>query len=344
MANLPDHVGLDFGSHSVKAVEMNNISSSNPKFTNFGTQATPHGVINSEDKAHQKKLAEALKTLYSSAKIRNKKVVMAMPEFTVFTRFIELVGVKENEILEAIYYEAKQYIPIPIDDVQMSCIKVGYDPDRQAQKVLLVAAPKKIIDIYLNVVDMAGLEPLAIETESIAMGRAMYKSTGEKKIFMLDFGSQSTDMSILSDGYLVFSQSISIGSDALTQAIVNKFDFEYNQAEEYKRNYGIKQGVLEDKIYTAIKPIMDSIVTEVQRGIEFYKSRTLLSLPNKCLLNGDGALLPGLSEYLTQSLGVEASVADPFQNISINKKFQDTVSKSKPAFSVAIGLALKSNS
>ncbi|MBD3329294.1 type IV pilus assembly protein PilM [Candidatus Dojkabacteria bacterium] len=341
MSKLPDHVGLDFGHHSVKAIQINDIGTKKPKLVNFGSQATPHGVINSEDEAHQKKLADALKALYDSSNIRNKKVVMAMPEYSVFTRFIEFVGIKEKELENAVYYEAKQYIPIPIDDVQMSFIKVGYDQARDAQKVLLVAAPRKIVDIYVNVVSKAGLDPLAIETESIAMGRAMYRATGEKHLLMLDFGSQSTDMSIMNDGYLVFSQSISIGSDSLTQAIVNKFNFEYNQAEEYKRNYGLTPDVLEGKIVTALDPIMQSIVTEILRGIEFYKSQTLLSAPPKCLLNGDGALLPGLESYLTTALSIGCKIADPFQNIEINKKIEGTLSKSKPSFSVAVGLGLK---
>jgi type IV pilus assembly protein PilM len=341
MSQLPDHVGIDFGNHSVKAVELSDISSAKPKLMNFGSQPTPSGVINSEDDAHQRKLADALKELYDSAHMRNKYVVMALPEFSVFTRFLEFVGIKDEELQSAVYYQAKEYIPIPIDDVQMSFIKVGFDADRNAQKVLLAAAPRKIVDIYLNVANLAGLEPLAIETESIATGRAMFRATGKKEVLMLDFGAQSTDMSIINAGVLVFSQSISIGSDSLTQSIVNQFNFQYNQAEEYKRNYGLDGTQLEGKILTALKPVMDSLVLEIQRGLEFYTSRTLLPMPTECLLNGDGALLPGLSDYIKQKLGLTAAVADPWMNIEIDQRFADIISKSKPSFTVAVGLALK---
>lgn len=339
----PDHVGIDFGNHSVKAVELANISSAKPKLVNFGSQPTPHGVINSEDEAHQRKLADALKELYASSRMKNRDIVMALPEFSVFTRFLEFVGIKEDELPSAVYYQAKEYIPIPIDDVQLSFIKVGFDAERGAQKVLLAAAPTKIIDIYRNVTEMADLNLLAIETESIAMGRAMFRSSGLKQILMLDFGSQSTDMCILNDGNLVFSQSISIGSDALTQSIVNQFNFQYNQAEEYKRNYGLDPNQLEGKIYSSIKPVIDSIVLEVQRGMEFYRTKTLLSTPAVCLLNGDGALLPALPEYLKQILGLEVKVADPWVNIEVENKFMEVISKSKPSFSVAVGLALKND-
>lgn len=341
MAKLPNHVGIDFGNHSVKVVELSGINSASPSLVNFGSHPTPQGVINSADQDHQKQLSNALKELYAASNIKNRKAVLAIPESSVFTRFLELPGIKDEEISGAVFYEAKQYIPIPIEDVQMSFIKIGYNKDKNAPRILLVAAPRKIVDMYLGVADKAGLEPIAIETESIAMGRAMYRAIKEKHMVMLDFGAETTDMSVMSEGFLVFSQSISIGSDYLTQAIINQFNFEYVQAEEYKRNYGLQQNVLEGKVAAALAPIMDSILTEVRRGIEFYKSKTLMPSPSRYLLNGDGAMLPGLADYISGKMGVTAEVADPWVNINVPRKYVDIISKSKPSFSVAIGLALK---
>ncbi len=341
MANLPDHVGIDFGTHSVKAVELSRISSDRPSLVNLGSQITPKGVINSEDKKDQKKLADVLKKLYESSRIKNKNVVMALPEFSVFTRFLEFPGVKREELKDAVYFEAKQYIPMPLNEVQLSYVPIGFNTEKNAPRVLVVAAPRKVIDIYINIAMEAGLDLIAIETESVAVGRTMYKSTGKKNIVMLDFGANSTDMSILSEGYLVFSQSIAIGSDTLTQAIMNRFGFQYQRAEEFKRNYGVAEGVLEGKIYSILAPILESIMVEVRRGVEFYKNRTLSISPSDYLLSGDGALLPGLEEYVSKSLGVHASVANPWRNISVEDKFKDIVEKSGPSYSIAIGLALK---
>ncbi|MCC7290064.1 type IV pilus assembly protein PilM [bacterium] len=341
MSKLPDHVGIDFGNHSVKAVELKGISTPTPFLENFGSQKTPHGVINSEDEVHQKQLADALKTLFVNSKIRNNKVIVALPESLVFTRFLEFPGVKDDELDNAVYYQAKEFIPMPIDDVQMSYVTIGFNQEKSAPKVLLVAAPRKMVDLFLNVVEKAGLEPINVETESVALGRAMYRSTKMKHMVMLDFGSNTTDMSILLDEQLVFSQSIAIGSDSLTQAIVNKFNFEYTQAEEYKRNYGIVEGVLEGKIYQTLKPIVDAIITEVNRGIEFYKNKTLAQAPKNIYLNGDGALLPGIADYISKTMGVDAMLADPWKGIEIPDRFKNIVTKSSASYSVAIGLALK---
>ena len=230
---------------------------------------------------------------------------------------------------------------MPLEEVQMSYVPIGFNESKNAPRVLLVAAPKKIIDIYINIGLLAGVDTIAIETESVAMGRAMFRSTGKKDLVMLDFGANSTDMSIMSNGYMVFSQSIAIGSDSLTQAIINKFNFEYTRAEEFKRNYGVVENVVEGKIYDVLSPIIESIIVEVRRGVEFYKNKTMSSAPTEYVLNGDGALLPGLSEYVSKSLGVNAQVANPWNNIQVDNKFKDIIAKSGPSYSVAIGLALK---
>ncbi len=340
MSKLPDHVGIDFGNYSVKAVELQNIKST-PTLVSFGDQSIPAGVLNSEEKDNQKKLSDALKSLYKGAGLKNKKVVLAIPESAVFTRYIDLPGLKENELETAVFFKAKQYIPIPIEEVQMSYIVLGFDTARNSYNVLVVAAPKRTIDIYLNVSAMAGLEAIAIETESIAIGRSMYKATGLQHMVILDFGSQTTDMSIMHEGQMIFSQSIAIGSDSMTQALVNQFGFEYAQAEQYKRNYGVTYNILENKIYNTLKPILDAMLAEIQRGIEFYKTTTLRHSPQDFLLNGDGAMLPGLAEYMKASFNVNAKIANPWSNIKIPEKMKPLVEKNGPNFSVALGLALK---
>jgi type IV pilus assembly protein PilM len=341
MAKLPDHIGLDFGNHSVKAVQLKNLESEKPELVGFGNQPTPTGVINSDDEHHQKQLSEALKVLYGDGGFRTKNVVAALPESSIFTRFLEFPGVQENELQEAIHWQAKQVVPIPIDEVQMSWIVLGRDETKNSYKVLLVAAPKKLIDLYIGVINKAGLNPIAIETEAIASGRTIYKSSKIQDAVMLDFGSQSTDMGIMTNGELVFSQSISVGSDALTRAIASDFSFEYEQAEEYKRNYGLDASQLEGKIYQSLKPIMDSIIAEVRRGVEFFKTRTLQSPPNQYLLIGDGALLPGLVVYLSQELSANVTLSDPWASIKVSKKQEAILSKGKSAYAVSVGLALK---
>ncbi len=341
MQKLPDHIGIDFGNHTVKAVQLRDLETA-PSLFSFASQPTPIGVINSEDEAHQQQLADALKILTDEGRFKTRNVVVALPEVSIFTRFLEFPGVKENELEDAVHWQAKQVVPIPMKDIQMSWILLGRDESKNAFRVLLVAAPKKLIELYIKILELAKLEPVAIETEGIAAGRAIYRSAKVQTAVILDFGSQSTDMAIMNGGDLIFSQSISVGADALTRAIATDFSFEYSQAEEYKRNYGLDQSQLEGKIFTSLQPVMDSIVAEVRRGIEFYKTRTLIAPPDQVLLIGDGALLPGLVPFLAQELNTNVQLADPWNGVKTAPNQDAILSKGKPAYAVAVGLALKS--
>lgn len=342
MPRLPEHIGVDFGNHSVKAVQLANIDTK-PTLVAFASQPTPLGVINSEDEEHQKQLANALRILFDEGGFRTRNVVAALPEFSIFTRFLEFPGVKEGELDDAVHWQAKQVVPIPVKEVQMSWILLGRDESKNAYRVLLVAAPRKLIEIYIKILEYAKLEPVGMETEGIAAGRAIYRSANVKSAIILDFGSQSTDMGIMTNGNLIFSQSISVGADALTRAIATDFSFEYAQAEEYKRNYGLDQTQLDGKIFASLKPVMDSIVAEVRRGIEFYKTRTLMAPPGQYMLIGDGSLLPGLVPFLAQELAANVQLADPWMGIKTTKKHDAILSKGRPAYAVSVGLALKSD-
>jgi len=338
---LPDHFGVDFGNHSVKAVELRDLSSPNPRLISFGSKATPFGVLNSDNDIHIKRLAEVLKDLTKEANIKSKYVVIALPESVVSTRVTTIKGVKEKELNQAVYWDTKQSIPVPIDEMELSWMVLSEKKDEEEYLILRVAATKKIIKTYTEIVTQAGFEPLALETEGIAIARMVKNISKLDSVVVLDFGSQTTDMSIVKNGALAFSQSITTGSDALTRAIMSDFSLEYSQSEEYKRKYGLEKGQLEDKIFVSLDPVMKIIVGEVVRGIEFYKSQTGFSAPKEVSLVGDGSLLPGLVLYLTEKLGVNISLSDPWKNIKVKKEDAKLLSKGKSAYAVAVGLALR---
>jgi type IV pilus assembly protein PilM len=208
-------------------------------------------------------------------------------------------------------------------------------------KILIVAAPKNLVNIYVNIIKTAGLEPVALETEAVAIARAIGYRSDLDKALIVDMGAQSTDISIMNNKRPVYSQSISTGSDALTKAIAADFSFEYVQAEEYKRNYGLDKTQLEGKIYNSLKPVMDLITTEIQKAIEFFRSKNPNSMPSKVVITGDGALLPGIVVYYAETLGMEVQLGNPWEYIQMNKNQAQVISKGAPGYTVAVGLALK---
>lgn len=338
---LPEHIGIDFGNHSVKALFIRGTSSKKPTLEAVATHVTPFGVINSYEEDKKNQLITVLKELRQELDTSTKEVVVALPESSIFTRVVDLPALEEDDVMDALYWEVKQYLPIPIEEVKLGSVQLSVDKASGTRKMLAVAAPIKLVELYTELLEKAGFLPVAMESEALATLRTVSFSYGVDEAITLDFGSQATDMAIMKQGDLYFSQSISTGSDMLTRALMNDFQLAYAQAEEYKRTYGMNKGVLEDKVFASLKPILDIILTEIQRGVEFFKSQTGEVAPAQTFLTGDGSLLPGLTEYIKEQLGMDSQPLDPFVKINIPAKFQKAVVASKSAYTVVTGLALK---
>jgi type IV pilus assembly protein PilM len=348
--NLPDFFGLDIGSHSIKVCQVK-WSGQKPSLVALGTTNTPIGIVGSENEEHQKELARNIKLALKDADISTNKVVVGLPEASIFTQLVTIPKVEESKIEELVHWEAKKYIPIPVDEVRIDWIFLGERTvNGQAQlDIFLIAAPNKLIDRYLGVLKFASLEPIGIETESIATTRALWwpqqmaiRQGDSIPVLILDFGAKSTDLSVVQGGVLLFSQSLVTGSDALTEAIASSFGLEIQQAEEYKRSYGLDETQLEGKIANALKPVMQVIVSEVNKTLDFFRSRFEKSTPRRLLLVGDGAKLPNILMYMATEIGIETSLADPFANVEISKRIKSKIEQiSSAAYCVPLGLALK---
>lgn len=352
--NLPEFFGLDIGNHSIKVCQVK-WRGKKPLLTSLGSTTTPRGLIGSESEEHQKELAKHIRLAKKDAGVKTDRVVVGLPESKIFTQLITIPKVEDQKLEELIHWEAKKYIPIPIDEVRVDWIFLGERTINQQPHldVFLIAAPNNLIERYLQVLRFAKLEPVAIETESVATTRALWwphqmkvskQLADNTPVLVLDLGANSTDLSVVQSGALLFSQSLVTGSDALTEAIASDFGLEMQQAEEYKRNYGLDETQLEGKIAESIKPIMQVIISEVTKTIDFFKSRFEKSTPRRVLLVGDAAKLPGILIYIAGEIGIEASLADPFANIDISKSLKGKVSQSSAVgYCVSLGLALKSS-
>ncbi|MDD3647600.1 MAG: type IV pilus assembly protein PilM [Candidatus Dojkabacteria bacterium] len=351
--NLPDFFGLDIGNHSIKICQIR-WRGKKPGLDAIGSSSTPRGVMGSESEDHQKELAKHIKEAKSEAKVGTNKVVVGLPEAKIFTQLITVPKVEDKKLEELIHWEAKKYVPIPIDEVRVDWIFLGERliNNQPHIDIFLIAAPNNLIDRYLKILEFAGLEPVGVETESIATTRALWWpvqiglggniQVDSPSIMILDFGSQSTDLSVVQKGSLLFSQSLVTGSDALTEAIASNFGLEIQQAEEYKRSYGLDESQLEGKIANSLKPVMQVIVQEAKKTLDFFRSRFEKSTPRRLLLVGDGAKLPGILTYMANELGIEAALADPFGNIEISRSIKSKIEQlSSVGYCSALGLALK---
>jgi type IV pilus assembly protein PilM len=334
--------GLDIGSHTIKLIEIAR-DGATISLRAAGSTPTPSKALTSSLPADQKAVAVAVKQLIKDTGAKAQGVAIALPESQVFTRVIEVPHLSPRELSSAIRWEAEQYIPLPLDQVNMdfSILRDSKETDTNMMEVLLVATPKALLDKYLTFLELAELTAVAAETEIIATARALSRaSQAVKTVMIVSLGAQTTDLSILRGGVLTFTRSIAAGGEALSRALVAGLDFNPTQAEEFKRTYGLEEDKLEGKIVAAVKPIMDTIIGEMKRAVTFYQEKHKGDRIETIMLAGGTAKLPGMVVYLAQSMGIEAQLANPWVGISRDARFS-VLEHEGPTFTVAVGLALR---
>ena len=343
---MDDYFGLDIGNHTIKVVQLAGQEKNAPELVAFASASTPFGVMNSDNEEHKQKLSSAISEVIKAAGIHSKNAVVALPESSIFSRLCTVPYAEGEKFEEEVYWEAKRYVPGSLKDVEVEPLPIAVR-EINGQKmidVLIVAAPNTLIDKYLGIVEKAGFEALAMETEGIATARAVMRVQPQDTVaVILDWGSSTTDLSVANKNGLVYSTSISIGSDTITRAISQTFQLEWRQAEEYKKTYGIETQHFDGKVAQVVKPVVDSILMEVRRAVEYFKGEFSNIPINRVIFVGDASLLPGLLPYSANFLGLEVQIGTPWQAMRMKDQYAAILTKGAPAYAVAVGLALKTD-
>ncbi len=343
---LPDFFGLDIGNSSIKIAQVKALASGYELLA-LGQSPIDKPITTLKDENEKKNFVERIKTLKLSVGIKTNKVVISLPEAAIFSKIIAVPDLPDEQLEKVIFFEARNYLPIPVEDVQLDYIPIAKKTTNEGKKIiqiLLIAAPKSLVNTYLELASMAGFDVLALETESIASARAI-NNNGEipGSAMVVDFGAQGIAVSIIRGKDTIFSQSIGTGSDALSLAIARDYNLDIKQAEQYKRTYGLLSDQLEGRIAKSLMPVMQIINNELNKVINFIKINLNEFTPNEIFIGGEGSLLPGLVSFFNLNLGLPVKLMDPLLGFKMNEQTKADVAKySSPIFTVAIGLALKS--
>jgi len=335
-------LGLDIGTHNVKLIELAR-DKEGVTLLSAGSMPTPPKTASSNLAIDQQALAHLIQELIKGTGAKSREVNISLPEAQVFTRVIEMPVLSDRELASAIKWESEQYIPLPMEQVNMdfTVLSDGKDTANGKMKILLVAAPKALTERYMQLMELSELIPLAAETEIIALSRALVRSVPTvPNVMMISLGGQTTDIAILHKGILTFTRSISAGGDALTRALSESLDFTLLQAESYKKTYGLEKNILEGKILAVVKPVMDTIIGEIRRAVGFFEEQYKNEHIGVILLSGGNAKLPGLIPYVAEATGIEVQQGNPWVGIRKDPRFA-VLNAEGSLFSVAIGLALR---
>lgn len=337
--------GLDIGASTIKAVEISQSKEGFSLSASIISPTPPKGMI-SESPLDEEEMAQAIKKTVTDAGITNKHVSVALPENQVYTKVLEMPYLSDRELASAIYWEAEQYIPIPLANVSLAwtILKKPIKPiPSEKMDVLMVGAPTVIVKKYQKVVEMAGLTVENMETEILSTVRALTVSAsteGPIPMLIVNIGAISTSLAIVVGTNLIFTYSLPIGGTAINRAISADFGLSHIQAEEYKRTYGLSNTPLGQRIGRATLPIVSSILSEIKKAVVYYGQKYKDSKIEQIILSGGTAKLPGIDAYFAQNSGIETVTANPWKALVTNNIPKEILDNG-PDYTIAVGLALK---
>lgn len=339
--------GLDIGNGSLKVMQVDAPTSSairknqQPRVvgygsTSFDTSAHSDGVI-----VKPEVIAKAAHELFAHnlvGDITTRRVALAIPAYRTFTRSLQLPTLQPKELQDAVELEAEQYISLPLEELYLDYEIVHQTKD--STELFLVAVPRTIADSYVQLAQILGLEPILIEPTLSSSGRLFsHADTSSNATFIIDFGSLSADISIF-DKHTLVTGTVQGGGTNFTQAIQDVLKVSKDEARLIKTRYGLNMSKKQTEIKAALEPSLHQIVKEIHRMVRYHEERYSNKKPiDQIVTLGGGANMPGLSEYLTQSLRMAVRHIDPWHYFT--HTHMDTPSDAdRPMYATVAGLSL----
>ena len=340
-------VGLDIGSSAVKAIELKP-AGKGYKVTGFGSEPVPPDSIVDGAIIDAAAVADSIRRLFESRNIKTREVAASLSGNAVIVKKITLPMMTEAELSESIYWEAEQYIPFDIQDVNLDYqILDKGDPaaGRNNLEVLLVAAKKEKIADYTGVIAQAGRTAVVVDVDAFALQNAYEVNYGIDPgavTVLLNAGASATNINILQGDQSVFTRDISIGGNAYTEALQRELNLPYETADLLKRVQAI-DGASYDDARPVLRAVTENVMLEIQKTFDFFKTTAASDRIDRVILSGGASRAEGFTESLAERFGAPVEPFDPFKKISFDaSKFKvDASADLAPTVAVAVGLALR---
>jgi type IV pilus assembly protein PilM len=340
-------VGLDIGSSAVKAVELK-AAGKGFKVTAFGTEPVPPDSIVDGAIIDGTAVADAIRRLFENKAFKTKEVAASLSGNAVIVKKISLPVMTEAELAESIYWEAEQYIPFDIQDVNLDyqILDAGRGPDSKGtMDVLLVAAKKEKITDYMGVITQAGRTAVVVDVDAFALQNAYETNYGlepQSVVVLLNAGASAINVNILAGEQSVFTRDISSGGNAYTEAVQKELNLPFESAELLKKGEAV-EGASFDDVKPVLHAMTENVLLEIQKTFDFFKATASSDRIDRIVLSGGASRVDGFAQALEERFGAPVETFDPFRQIAFEGKrlgIADAASIA-PTAAVAVGLALR---
>lgn len=340
-------IGLDISSSSVKMVELASDGKGGYRVERYAIEVLPRDVVSDGNIVNLESAAESVRRAWKKLATATRQVAIALPSSHVITKkIIVMAGQREDELELLVESEANQYIPFPLDEVNLDFQVVGPAPSSPDEiEVLIAASRKEKVEDRVAVAESAGLKPKVLDVESYAMLaafeliEAQLPEGGKGKIVALvDIGANVMNFTVLRNGQQLYAREQAFGGNQLTQDIARMFGMSFEEAEAEKR-----RNTLPEK-YEAelLRPFLESLALELSRALQFFFTSTQFNEVNHIVLAGGCAVIPGVDEVVASRTQINTIIANPFANMLLAERVRGkNLLADASSLMVACGLALR---
>jgi type IV pilus assembly protein PilM len=338
-------VGLDIGSSSIKAVELQKKGASyqlmNLGFENLSADTVVDGQI-----MELNNVSNVITHIFNEHQIKSTRVAAGVSGHSVIVKNIVLPQMSEDELRESFSWHAEEHIPFDISEVNLDYQVTSSSSD--ALNVLLAACKSDKIANVKQAIQLAGKHPAVIEVDTFALQNCYevnYQPRAGEIVGLLNIGASTMNINIMNGTRSVFARDASVGGSQYTSLLQKELGLTFEQAEAVKRGCPLPEGVEARPIQPIIETVSDILALEIRKTMDFYRATAEESEESiqKILIAGGSSKLPGLQEYLSKRFEIPVELFDPFRQIQVDgRKFDpDYMKEIVPEMAIAVGLALR---
>jgi type IV pilus assembly protein PilM len=340
-------VGLDIGSSAVKAVELK-LAGKSFKVAAFASEPVPPDSIVDGAIIDGAAVADAIRRIFENKAFKTKDVAASLSGNAVIVKKINLPVMTPAELRESIFWEAEQYIPFDIQDVNLDyqILDPGTGADgKGTMEVLLVAAKKEKIADYTGVIAQAGRTPVIVDVDAFALQNAYevnYGLEAQQVVVLLIAGASAININILTGDQSVFTRDISTGVNSYTEAVQQELNLPFDAAEQAKKGIPV-DGVTFEDVKPVLHAMTENVLLEIQKTFDFFKATAASDRIDRIVLSGGASRVDGFQQALQERFATPVESFDPFRKIAFDaKKFNVPDAENvSPTAAVAVGLALR---
>jgi type IV pilus assembly protein PilM len=338
-------VGLDIGSSALKGAELRPLRKGGFELVSLGIEEISPDCIVDGVIISKLPVSEAIGRIFTGQGIRNDRVMTSISGHSVIVKKIGLPVQSDADLAESIRWEAEQYIPFDIADVNLDYQVLGENTNTGNLDVLLVAVKKDKITDFSNVIKMAGKTPVLVDVDAFALQNAYelnYDPSDRSTVALLDIGASTMTINIVAGTDFLFTRDIGVGGQQYTEFLQKEFNLNYDQAKSLKQG-GEIEGIDSEEVNRVIESVTEIICLDIQKTYDFFKSTTTIDHIDRMIVSGGAAHTTGLIDALTRKFEIPTEKFNAFQRIKYDpQKFPSSLIEDRaPDFAIAIGLALR---